>query len=425
MESATPAKKARLEQEARESAPSPLVFYNLHGPSALDEYLNSPCVTRVIATSFVTDENFMLERWPRLRDLPVFLSSSEDRSSFVLPPNWTYVNARTRCGQYGVPHGKLFVLFENDAVRIVITSSNLCATDYQFRQQIFWTQRFNIKDNGNRMKIGFTVTRNDFREVLLDYLERVGVTKEFLDPLQMFNMEFANVAVVSSVPGAHTKAASWNYGYRRVQRLLDIAKCASDQAVDARGVLYAQVSSVGSLNPTFMERFSLAFGASSTSVIWPSVDLVRRGLNGYEDGLHICLDRQKLEKARSWIKLQYEAEFISPHLKTFFRFRNEASDCHSLAFFLCGSHNISIPAWGREGGNAFSIQSFELSVMFLPFMHNNRLSIGDFTLPFSWRPFGLDDRPWVWDEDHLEPDANGHLFVNRNLVKLIHHIQKA
>ncbi len=256
----------------------PLLWYNLHEPRLDLASLFTPAVSRVILTTMVCDMGWLLSAMP-LMGREVLLSA---RDELPTPSAWTFVKAPST--EWGVPHGKLMVLLEGrEAVTVVVTSANLCETDYSKRANAFWWQRFvTLAAEGRRPPIRYNQARNDFGEVLLDYLTRLGLPSAWTDEVARFDCSAANVALVSSVPGVHGKADAWNYGQGRMRRLLQI------EAGPGSGPLYAQVSSVGRMTTGLCTQLGMAFGGP-VSIVWPSVQTVRIGQNGYEDGLHICL----------------------------------------------------------------------------------------------------------------------------------------
>ncbi len=151
-------------------------------------------------------------------------------------------------------------------------------------------------------------------------------------------------------------------------------------------------------------------------LVWPSVDTVRKGQNGYEDGLHICLSAKHYARSKQLFRYQYVSRppQVSPHIKTFFRLAQDA-ERHQLQFLYVGSHNLSKPAWGerRVADRTLDIMSFEIGVVFFPRVHGGSISFDDFALPFEFPsvPYeGSGAEPWVWDVEHPEPDVFGMSF---------------
>ena len=403
------AKKQTMEERESKKArgEEPLLRYNLHEPLMDMAALFGPSVTRVLLTTMNCDVEWLREAFP-LAGRQACLCA---RDELVVPKGWTFV--RAVAGEYGVPHGKLMLLQEGEeAVTVVVTTANLVPTDYTKRSNAFWSQRFATRRRaeGPRRPIGFTRARNDFGEVLLDYLERLGIPAEWTQIVAALDMTDARAVLVSSVPGMHTRADAWNYGQGRLQRLLQV------EGREGRGPLLAQVTSVGYLTPGFVAQLSMALGGP-LELVWPSVETVRAGQNGYEDGLHICLTAKNSAQARRLFRHQYISRppQASPHIKSFFRLAQDAGE-HELQFLYCGSHNLSRPAWGerRATDRALEVMSFEIGVLFFPrLLQRERLFFEDFALPFEFPavPFeGGGGEPWVWDVAHDQPDRFGHTY---------------
>jgi hypothetical protein len=135
------------------------------------------------------------------------------------------------------------LLFESDSMTVIVTSANLVETDYSMRVNGFWRHTFSLKrtdvpDAARRYM--YNQARNDFGEVLVDYLSRVGIPSEWLSLVSCFDMTKAPCCLVSSVPGSF-KSERAEYGMLRLARLLAVERCEGGEPV------FAQITSIGML----------------------------------------------------------------------------------------------------------------------------------------------------------------------------------
>lgn len=398
-----------------------MIFYNLSEPRLdLNDLLTSD-VCKVIATSMNLDLEWLLSAMPHLAKVPLFLSSHPPRC--FVPSNVHWIDPKPLLPQYGCAHGKLFVLFssERSQLRVVVSTANLIESDYVMRQNGFWTQDFPRKTEGSARAcpIGsYNQSRNDFEAVLVDYLGRLGMPQSLLQEIGEYDFSGAKVALVTSVPGTHVKASAFHYGMKRVRRLLDV-----EGATQGEGPVFAQITSVGATSPDYRSELAKCFGATTVDAIWPSLETIRNGKGGYEDGTHICLNARNAHS--DLLKWEYRGrgEEISPHIKTFFRFASKTE--RTLAFFYLGSHNLSKSAWGHgmpnEQQHTLVIKSFELGVVFLPQLASRnastpvRWTLEDFCIPYQFPPAKL-TKPWCWDVHYAEPDKYGFAYASDKSV---------
>lgn len=249
------------------------------------------------------------------------------------------------------------------------------------------------------------------------------------------------------------QAERFHFAQLRVKRILDVEGSAG------AGPAISNVSSLGSVDKAFVATLAANFGATALELIWPTVEAVRQGRGGYEDGLHICGNAGNVAKAGALVKHQYRArgpEPVSPHFKSVFRLARNADATAPLQYFLLGSHNCSKSAWGRVTNDEvnecmtaawrraathdcavalaqLNVASFEMGVLFLPQLLSRVAQrdvelrfaysgdAGAMPVPYRWPAPVFSSSgtaaPWTWDEDHHEPDRFGLIYTReKNLV---------
>jgi tyrosyl-DNA phosphodiesterase-1 len=117
---------------------------------------------------------------------------------------------------YGCNHGKLFAIFRKESIRIVISTANLLAKDYERKTQGIWYQDFPLKKSSLQQ----TESANDFEDVLLDYIgnlfslcsKTMGTFnpeakhfqwEEIMKNLGKYDYSSAKAILVTSIPGKH------------------------------------------------------------------------------------------------------------------------------------------------------------------------------------------------------------------------------
>ena len=85
----------------------------------------------------MVDLDWLLDRFPVLLVVPtsIYHGQSDARYSGVRPSQLT-IKQVTMPITYGINHGKLFVLFYHDHVRVAISTSNLLRVDYERKSQV-------------------------------------------------------------------------------------------------------------------------------------------------------------------------------------------------------------------------------------------------------------------------------------------------
>lgn len=247
-------------------------FDNAQNVLNLRPFFGEPGLVRVCLTSYELDAVWLVRAFPSLQHVPVFVACRA--RPVPCPPNWEHVSPKLP--QYGTCHGKLMLLYFADRVRVILTSANHIEADHLFKCNALWTQEFPLLATpaaASSLAIGYRADRNDFAAVLQDYLQRLGTPPLYSD-LRRLDCSKAAVALVSSVPGAHSVrmqygsdekkvfcccccvcVVSIGSSYARLAQVLAAEQCLSSQRLVERSPLIVQCSSLGKLSQNYINAF--------------------------------------------------------------------------------------------------------------------------------------------------------------------------
>lgn len=237
---------------------------------------------KAVLTTFMVDLEWLLDTLPVLASVPVLLVHGM-QTAVAAPPNFTLLSPRMP-RQFGVCHGKCFVLFYPSRLRLIVSTANLLDCDYERKTQGLWYEDFALKSAKHGDPASSVC---DFEETLVDYLKRVGVPPAFLRAVRQFDFEGASAVLLSSVPGVHRGEERHRYGHMQLRRILsgvaEVRTCSSP--------LVCQASSMGLLDEPFLGELLASFNGAQTSVprglvaeqiriVWPTVHFVRTSIDG-------------------------------------------------------------------------------------------------------------------------------------------------
>lgn len=396
-------------------------------------------VERAVIVTYQVDMDWLMRRCPVLKRVPWSLIHGE-RNVGVLPhpppPNVHYHKPWVL--DYGCHHGKMMLLFWKDTLRVAITTANLIQKDYERKTQGIWLQDFPKKRGGasSASSSQGSGLAQDFEDTLVDYFGHMGNERQLQfqpSSLRHYDYSAVRVALVTSVPGYHSRATLNRYGHMRLRGLL--SRVTMPAEIERRSSVACQFSSVGSLTAKWVEEeFGQSLMASAGSsdskkeaqveLVWPTVDYVRSSIDGYAAGGSLCFGESNRKDFMTPLFRQYKAMpesrgRVTPHIKCFTRHR----DSH-LAWVCLTSANLSKAAWGalQKGNTQLMIRNFEIGVLFLPSHFDDRTFIAGsapaalskdsvvIPLPYRIEPlerYGPRDEPWIWDLPRPEPDALG------------------
>eukprot|EP00250_Pteridium_aquilinum_P016998 c23402_g1_i3 orf=440-2491(-) len=381
---------------------------------------------------------------------------------------------------YGTHHSKAMILVYRTGVRVIVHTANLIYVDWNNKTQGLWMQDFPYK---NEMNKGST---SAFEDDLIEYLEALqwngcsvnlpnnGLTRIDASFFRRFDYSSAKVRLIASVPGYHQGQKLRKWGHMKLRSILE--RHHFDESFVKSPLVY-QFSSLGSLDEKWLSEFTVSTSSGSTSqskplgpgsiqILWPTVEDVRCSIEGYSAGNAIPSPLKNVEKdflrqywAR-WCADHTGRTCVMPHFKSYVRYNGQ-----DLAWFLLTSANLSKAAWGalQKNGSQLMIRSYELGVLFLPFVQDTGISFSctgartrhnldqktktgetnecstiltdeqkikfvttcyernkdigqrtalEFPIPYKLPPerYGSEDVPWSWDRQYFKPDMCGELW---------------
>jgi len=231
-------------------------------------------IEEVLAVDFMFDLSLLAEECPMLCDgtIPVLmlhgmnelheeweLSGARDPGS-ALHANLSHPFAQWRFAQvrladrWGTHHTKMFVIFFKSGVRVVVHTANLLHRDVHDMTNAFWVQDFPLKQQSSRAGPASSqsltpppsVAPCAFENSLCDYLQCYyshlktfdqppGIVRGFnanvhlqgiVHKLRRYDFSAAEVVLIPSVPGRHSKAEGkfYTYGHTAVRAHFDSLK---------------------------------------------------------------------------------------------------------------------------------------------------------------------------------------------------------
>jgi len=358
----------------------------------------------------------------------------------------------------GIMHAKMLLLDYGRYLRVVITSANLTALDWNSIGEMVWRQDFPVAGAHEP---------NAFEIELTNFVNALGCDASFIS---RFSFSAATVQLLCSVPGEHRGDMALNFGHLRLRSLLSGYTWApKDVAVSTS--IEVQVSSVGGSHRNwFCEFLSSALAGKETTSSAPNIaagetaPVANEGSNdapdadespegdeglrgapsdqssrhrqlGKLDQLRIIFPSEAsmraavsivpafaevehyisyFDSSRSMRPYLYEAQqpaerTIIWHSKIIVRtIETRQSNVENAAvdrrcqWAYVGSHNLTAAAWGSldRDGQTLRVRNYEIGVVFLPSEVSAEgvptlpTSIPLPSIPSSLRQYAVNDRPW-------------------------------
>lgn len=459
------------DEKGQSSSPASQFSMSLREVLGFDGNRPDASIDWLVISNYLIDPEFLLNEIPELVSVPctvVFYGYEE--SSFMGWKNMVGEEAiDLRClrpsdpigptnplGQiihYGVHHTKLFLVgFSDGTLRVVVHTANLRYVDIHLKSQGLYIQDFPLKKTSN-------TTPSPFETTLLDYLDTYRYTEprcwlrgskpEFLRGLiRRYDFGSACAVLVASVPGYHRVDAKELKGHLKLRRAI-VQHTVPNGSGPVKPIV-CQFSSMGSLSEKWMHEFQTSLdtrlarravgAARDTSalrikIVYPSVEEVRRSVEGYRGGCSVPGSTKNVSKQflgplyHRWGSKPASNTAPNPlwkpnhvpHIKTYFQL---SSDQQAVEYFVLSSHNLSKAAWGELNSDArhLFIRHWELGVFISPQLlgcdrllpwQPNAVNLGKndcvVPLPFSPTPtrYGFTDIPWAVDGTYNQPDAFG------------------
>ena len=242
----------------------------------------------------------------------------------------------------GLMHAKLMLIRFNtnpSKLRIVITSANLIPFDWTSITQTIWAC-----DCDKDAAAPFPDSSSTFGTDLVEFIQcLIPNHSEFSPWIDSINKTVPpEFSLVASVPGTFQGSNIPRFGQMRMRSIL--------QSTPLGRVQY-QLSSIGTLYPQFEAEFIQSVRASDLKIVFPTFEDAER-IDGKE---HVFLNRKNSQVAK---------KFLVPLTRSPDRMHvlNHSKCMHADSWMYFGSHNFSLPAWGRleSDKTTFRIASFEL-----------------------------------------------------------------
>ena len=390
------------------------------------------------------------------------------------------LNPTTTKIPYGVHHTKMFLIgFSNQTIRVVVHTANLRYSDIHMKAQGLYLQDFPLKKTTQT-----ATTSSPFETTLLDYLDTYRYTEPrtwiggeepgFLrSVIRRYDYSAASAVLIPSTPGYHRLDTSELRGHLKVRQVITQFTSVPDNSkVNAKSQqpIICQFSSIGSLSEKYLREVQSSFdtrlarrplSTSTTTkdaspiriqMVYPTVQEIRESIEGYVGGGSVPGSLRNVSKPFlrplfcRWKPKQQVSTATAgqepakkeknplwkpnnvPHIKSYFQ---HSPDRESLEYFVLGSQNLSMAAWGtvqndfRSGGRKLFIRHWELGVFVSPQLCGGKplvpwrpeLAHKDglvpIPLPFSHIPESYDasDEPWAVDVRYEQPDMFGRTSV--------------
>ena len=338
--------------------------------------------------------------------IPLLILYGEDRPELknIKEDNVKAVRIRSPY-PYGTHHTKLMILvYDDDSVRIVVSTANLVPSDWENRTQALWVSP-KCPKSSNPLD-----SPTNFKSALLRYLKAYQVSQlhSYISILEGTDMSEVNAFFVSSSPGSHEGAALCYYGHMAVGSIL------RKHIKPVNWPFVIQCSSIGSLGQTptawAMGELSdsLAPNHKDVHVVYPSKKNVLDSVDGIFGGA--CLPyRRNVNIKQPWLRdylCQWKSDKFSrtnvmPHIKTYAQVENDKAN-----YVLLTSANLSKAAWGKLNKNRdkLNIMSYEAGVLLLPKFVNSEeyfdLKQDEFILPYDLplKKYSDSDTPFFMDD---------------------------
>ncbi|XP_056666515.1 tyrosyl-DNA phosphodiesterase 1 isoform X2 [Monodelphis domestica] len=288
---------------------------------------------------------------------------------------------------FGTHHTKMMLLLYEEGLRVVIHTSNLIQADWHQKTQGIW-----LSPLYPRLPYGTPSTSGEsstnFKSDLIRYLMTYNAPslKEWADIIQEHDLSETRVYLIGSTPGRFQGSHKEDWGHFRLRKLLK--EHTSLVPEQQSWPIVGQFSSIGSLGADESKWLCAEFKESLVVLgncgksqgqqdvplylIYPTVENVRKSLEGYPAGGSLPYSLQTAEKQlwlhsyfHKWSAETSGRSHAMPHIKTYMRL---SPDFAKMAWFLVTSANLSKAAWGalEKNGTQLMIRSYELGVLFLP-----------------------------------------------------------
>ncbi|TPX43053.1 hypothetical protein SeMB42_g04885 [Synchytrium endobioticum] len=340
---------------------------------------------KMLQVNFMVEIDWLMKVVPQeSKHIPIYIVHGMRRSDVDTS---RYPNAKAHAAYvpdaYGTHHTKMMILqFDDDTLRIVISSANLIEQDWKNKCQAAW-----ISPPLKRKPASFS--ESQFEKDLVAYMKFEtyrGLLDEWATLLSEYDCSPCRVVIVASVPGRHQKQDLHKWGLTRMAQVLQNVRC------EGQGTLIAQYSSMGSLGKSdewLAKVFFKAFAQSSArkdgilsnntlgempdlKMVYPTIHEVVDSLEGISAGGSLRLseknwsaqERYLRPLLHKWVSHTQGRDGAMPHIKTYTRL----NALGTVAWLFVTSHNVSKAAWGdlQKNKSQLYMRSYELGVLCYP-----------------------------------------------------------
>ncbi|QSZ35736.1 hypothetical protein DSL72_006858 [Monilinia vaccinii-corymbosi] len=407
---------------------------------SLGDILGDPLISECWEFNYLHDLDFLMEQFDEdVRNLVKVnvvhgFWKREDQSRLNLMkqalkyPNINLLTAYMP-EMFGTHHSKMLILLRHDSTaQVIIHTANMIPFDWTNMTQAMWkSPLLPLLNPADANPIDSTEmgSGGKFKLDLINYLRAYDtkriICKSLIDQLLKHDFSEIRAALVASVPGKQdieldSLRTAW--GWAGLTKILESVSCSKSQSE-----IVVQVSSIASLGPTDTWLNQTLFRALSKSksptaskskfkIIFPTVDEVRRSINGYASGnaIHTKILTSAQGKQLAYLKPmlchwagdgpQHQTspsqapehtspsnpntysspqqpqqppqnalrKRAAPHIKTYIRFSSTSSSSKTLDWMLVTSANLSKQAWGEKTNAAGEVRicSYEIGVLVWP-----------------------------------------------------------
>lgn len=354
--------------------------YSITFPEILDISLGE--IVESLHINFMVDVGWLCLQYLFAGQKPnslILLGERCDNSP--LPPTIQTIKIETP-SNWGTHHSKISIFkYKDEGARIIISTANLYADDWENRTQALWMSPHlpKISENDDyftgESKTGF---KADFIAYLRFYQK--PSLESWIIMFQGLDFSSINVFFVASVPGTYKGIDQDRWGLGKLRNIL--SKHAELPFDGAKWPVIAQASSIGSLGPNYGAWLSQEFIPVMSSEKFrgirsaPNFQFIYPSLNNYKDSFDkevgsCCLPYgMRTHQKQLWL-LNYLYQWKStakgrdramPHSKIYTRI---SPDFKKIPWVVVTSANLSKAAWGY-GKASKSIFNYEAGVVFIP-----------------------------------------------------------